>query len=417
MTRKAYIAGIALPVLLLCALRAPAFPSGKGAGDIDVNSPAGLDTASNRIGGNRAALGDFFGRLRSLGEDTLGVVSVLHIGDSHVQAGFYPAAVREAIQHDFGNAGRGLIVPLKLSGTNEPPDYLITSPDRWTAARCTSREPAVEPGLGGIALVADGNGVSFTITTPHETFDRVTVFHDTAAPLLVAPPELSGDIGCPLQDTDCSTLVPLRESVHSVELRADTSDSGYDTPVFYGFSLENDSGGVLYHSAGISGNSYDSESRAVRMIRQSSLLMPDLIIVSLGTNDSFGRTFNAELVRSRIERVVGLLRESNPQSAILLTIPMECCTRTRYKGKTVRRPNPGSGKLREEIIRVAGQYGLPYWDFYTVAGGAGAREKWYEARMSNPDRIHLTKGGYWLQGTLLYRALGDAYRDYCAGNS
>ncbi len=64
-------------------------------------------------------------------------------------------------------------------------------------------------------------------------------------------------------------------------------------------------------------------------------------------------------------------------------------------------------------IRAAEAYGLPYWDFYTVAGGKGARERWHGAGLSNADRIHLTREGYRLQGNLLYEALYEAYRTYC----
>lgn len=35
------------------------------------------------------------------------------------------------LQKTFGNAGRGLIVPLKLAKTNEPRDYSIISDIDW----------------------------------------------------------------------------------------------------------------------------------------------------------------------------------------------------------------------------------------------------------------------------------------------
>ncbi len=381
----------------------------------DVPSPPceGLDRSANRISGDLSALDPFFESLRTTQRDTLAVVSIFHLGDSHVQAGFYPAAVRECFRRDFGNAGRGLIVPLKLARTNEPPDYLIVSDENWTASRCIQREPTRAPGIGGVALWTTAGCASFRITTPHEAFDRITVFHHDRAPLLEAPEESACEIGCPWQDTESVTTIRLRDSVRTIQLVADSFPDGYSNPEFYAFSLENGRGGVLYHSAGINGNSYDSQLRAEAMLRQTASLRPDLIVVSLGTNDSFGRNFDASALYDRIGKLVGRLREYNPQSAILLTVPMECCTRVRYKGKTVRRINPNSEKVRQQIIRAAEAHGLPYWDFYTVAGGRGARERWYDARLSNADRIHLTREGYRLQGNLLYEALKEAYLTYC----
>lgn len=58
------------------------------------------------------------------------VVSIVHIGDSHVQAEGNTSRTRRALQLRFGSAGRGLVAPLRLAGTNAPADYSITSASR-----------------------------------------------------------------------------------------------------------------------------------------------------------------------------------------------------------------------------------------------------------------------------------------------
>ena len=63
------------------------------------------------------------------------VLSVVHIGDSHIQAEIGTSVTRELLQLDFGNAGRGLLSPLRLSGTNQPTDYAIESGSTWTAEK------------------------------------------------------------------------------------------------------------------------------------------------------------------------------------------------------------------------------------------------------------------------------------------
>ena len=42
----------------------------------------------------------------------------LHIGDSHIQADYLSHTIRTKLQKKFGNAGRGLISPLKIAITN-----------------------------------------------------------------------------------------------------------------------------------------------------------------------------------------------------------------------------------------------------------------------------------------------------------
>lgn len=47
-------------------------------------------------------------------------VTILHIGDSHIQADVLTDRVRKHFWNRFGSGGRGLITPLKICGTNEP---------------------------------------------------------------------------------------------------------------------------------------------------------------------------------------------------------------------------------------------------------------------------------------------------------
>ena len=83
----------------------------------------------------------FFCRLDSLraGKDT--VLNIVHLGDSHIQAGYYSGEMMHLLHAAFGNAGRGWIAPLKLSRSNEASDYFIKSVIRsWNVGRITQRE-------------------------------------------------------------------------------------------------------------------------------------------------------------------------------------------------------------------------------------------------------------------------------------
>ena len=376
-------------------------------------APGIADTSCNRITGNVQALEGLFGEFARLerGEKQL-PVAILQLGDSHVQAGFFPNRVRSRLQMLFGDAGRGLIAPLRLSGTNEPPDYAIASSGKWTASRCTQVSPDEMPGVTGMALSGNGRTAEFTITAKDSPFDRLRAFHHREAPLLKAPDSLTDDILCPLGDTEESTMIPLRETVTSVTLRSATTDTAYARQVYYGFSLENGNRGILFHSMGINGNTFTAMNRNPQIVRQAVPLQPELIILSLGTNDSYGRNFDEAAVGAQVEKLICLLKEYFPLCPLLLTTPMECWSRVRVKGRHVRKPNPNAERVRDQIVQAAGRHGLPVWDFYAVAGGDGAMERWYRAGLAGADRIHLSHDGYRLQGDLLCDALVKAYNGY-----
>ena len=57
------------------------------------------------------------------------------------------------LQAQFGNAGRGWIAPFKLSKTNEPDDYFISSSVReWVTGRCIQANKKCSIGIGGIGI-------------------------------------------------------------------------------------------------------------------------------------------------------------------------------------------------------------------------------------------------------------------------
>ena len=66
------------------------------------------------------------------------IVSILHVGDSHIQAEGSTSRTRALLQSKFGAAGRGLVTPFRLAGTNQPLDYKITSSSNFTTAKPVS---------------------------------------------------------------------------------------------------------------------------------------------------------------------------------------------------------------------------------------------------------------------------------------
>ena len=73
------------------------------------------------------ALNNFLSLLYKSKTDKQGVINIVHIGDSHIQADYFSGMLRMCLQKQFGNAGRGLIFPYKVAKTNEPYNYLTTT--------------------------------------------------------------------------------------------------------------------------------------------------------------------------------------------------------------------------------------------------------------------------------------------------
>ncbi len=342
------------------------------------------------------------------------VLSVLHIGDSHIQAGILVQQVRTMMQTVFGNAGRGLVAPLRLARTNEPADYAIVSSAQWRSAKCTDREPSFMPGMTGVAVRTDGNDFSIFISVfdnkerPDYRFNSVTAYHSPSAPPLVCARELSVDMCCPDTSRLWLSRIDLTELTDSVTLFPAAGDFG--TPEYWGFSLENGCDGVLYHSIGVNGACYLHYSNIAGSLLCTSDLGPELVIVSMGTNESSTSRFNADMLYRQIDDMLSSLRKAHPDALFMLTTPAQNFRRTR-NGSV---PNDNTVRARDVIAAYARENGMALWDMFAVCGGGKAAVAWNRAGLMARDRVHYTEEGYRLQGMLLFEALMNSYYNVTA---
>jgi lysophospholipase L1-like esterase len=367
------------------------------------------------------SLSDFARELTELlyGKDT--VINIVHLGDSHIQAGYLSGRAMRLLHDAFGNAGRGWIAPFKLSSLNEPNDYYLKSNIRdWISGRCIQSTPKCPWGIGGIGIQTVAKDIHFNlIVTPTNgagySFNKVMMFRDCEA-LPMAPASVDQDSPSVLftgyqryENLAIDTFVTthLIDTLHLKSLK-NLPDSAIerrsDTNRYYGFMLTNGNPGVLYHSIGVNGAKYkDYTDRTY--VRQLALLKPSLLIISLGANESFGRNFKQSVFEGEIDAFVRLVREELPGTTLLLTTPVESYRRI-YKNKQrqyVR--NENIAKVADAITNYTKKEGIACWDLFTIAGGDNSCKDWHAAKMFGRDRIHFSQNGYNEQGALLYKAL------------
>lgn len=363
---------------------------------IDCEAFEFLAHEDNRISLNGADWSRFASALAGSENRT---VSIVHIGDSHIQADLATGRARDLFQQRYGSAGRGLVVPLKLAGTNEPLDYSIVSASTFRAERLLNYPWSSPMGFTGVTLVPDGRSFDVTITA-HEPFENINVYYGGGA-LSVESVEQSGE---PLLygSTDRSGCleINLPYPCESVTLNM----TGSVEIGIYGFELVSDIIGVAYHSIGINGATYGSYGRIGGFGESVAALAPDLIILSLGTNEAFGRISDDEFM-SQVDMLVSDLQHGCPSTPILLVTPAECQRRVRSGRRRVFKVNANIARLRSVIVEYGRTHEVAVYDWYHVAGGSGSSAKWLAAKLLGRDRIHCTSAGYDVAGQMLYDAV------------
>lgn len=347
--------------------------------------------------------------LASLQENNASI-SILQIGDSHIQADWSASVVRQRLQSEFGNAGRGCIAALRLAGTNQPEDYRLSAD---TAALCSSRLLAKEwkagMGVTGVAVTFASPEHRLKIATDAECggFSSVTLLHQPGPGYATAIINDSLLVGEPV--TPSATRYRLDCTVDSLSLR-----TSFDSP-FSGAYLQRNSPGVEFNAIGNNGACFSSYLKIPDFAELTRVFSPSLIILSMGTNEAFGSDSDEQIYCS-IDTLMQQLRKVHPSAKFLLTTPMEChkkvtrATRRRRRGRyrktTAFVTNRRVAEVRNVILRYGRDHKLPVWDLYVIAGGEGASAKWIADGLMNPrDHVHCLKSGYELRGALLSDAL------------
>ena len=402
--------------------------------DIDIPVPSFINQSRNHIMLNGA---DWSALRKAFSNAATAPVSIVHIGDSHIQADINTATTRELLQYDFGNAGRGIISPLKMSGTNQPSDYTFNSKDNWSHVRLMSRNWDRPMGFTGASVHPLLQRSSITVgtksTDDYNPFTSVTLFHGGKMTIDSVVGEGGRKVNFrAIPSRDYTTILMASQETQVTVYFSSTGDL-----TLYGASLSGNKPGLFYHAIGNNGATYATYNKIGNVGTGIAALSPNLVIVSLGTNEAFG-SISPETFYNTIDRLVRNIRAANPDAQVLLVTPMECQRsvsrtvskkvatggkkrrngkRSRRRTKTVKstvrsyQRNTNIAPLRNEILRYGRDNNIAVLDWYEVAGGAGASDTWVANNLFAKDRVHHSYKGYHLQGRLLYDALIDALKN------
>ena len=372
----------------------------------------------------------FFAELDSLraGKDT--VISIVQLGDSHIQAGHFSGQVMREFHRVFGNAGRGWIAPFKLGKSNEPDDYFIKSDIKdWICGKCIQHERKTPIGIGGIGIRSFTSSIHWdVIITPVNgagyAFNRAILYRgDKAMPFLptgrsksdvrLASANSLCALGVMADTLYCNQLVDTlflqssRRKVDSGELLPASTFKN----LYYGLSLTNGSPGILYHGIGVNGAMFTHYTDTA-YVKQLALLQPALLIISLGTNETFGRRFQSEEFEGQVKQFLVMVKRYLPETAILLTTPPECYKRIWVNKKRQFTRNTQTEVAASTLRKVAKEEGVACWDLFQTTGGKQSCKRWLNQHLLGRDRIHFTREGYHEQGLLLFRALMQAFNQF-----
>ncbi len=345
-------------------------------------------------------------------------LNVIHIGDSHVQAGSFSESLQNLFCTQYGNGGIGLIFPYRVAKTNGPSGYVSSSNHSWVARRNVIVKLNLPTGISGHTIHSKDPSASFSISLKQDSvitissIKTLTIFHadrDTNYSYLVTGDDsVKASIDSSSLTNHSSSFI-FPKNVFSITIKSNATAPTQKSSTITGLYVTNGNANAAITSViGVNGARYSDYLHSEWFDEQLSSLNPQLIIVSLGTNESFEYTkLDVNIFAQQIDSLVTLLKGMPSKPIVILTTPPAVCMAKRRSKHIVYVPNPYVAKVRQTILQQAAKNHLLVFDLYEAMGGEHSMKWWAEHRMTDKRRIHFTNQGYRILGLLLARSIAE----------
>jgi len=171
-----------------------------------------------------------------------------------------------------------------------------------------------------------------------------------------------------------------------------------------GLVLENDTPGVIYHSIGVNGAKASDYNKYPLFFEQLPALNPDLIIISLGTNETFDKMAAPEFL-VQLNKFIAGIKATNPDACILVMTPPPSLFRRKYV-------NTFAASYAKEIQMQETNVNYASWDLFSEMGGLYGVPRNAARGLMSTDRVHYSKDGYEKQGRLFSEAFFKGYDNF-----
>jgi len=420
---------------------------------------------------NEEILKVFFEKLYDLDLGKKDKVRIVHIGDSHIQAGFFTGKNRENFQERFGNAGLGFVFPHALANTNGIKEVSFSSSVPWKGKRNIFAQEIDSVGLSGFNLTTKFNdfAVNFKIKDEKYYFNTIKLFTPKSAKIY-SPAKTDLPISFQKYTVEKKThliksgealsiiaqkygvsiaQIKKANNLHSNAIRAGDKliipiktekpqpinkadfeilefNKNQDFYTYYsekpleniwflsngnkekyalnGFILENDQPGIIYHSIGVNGARFADYNKTSLFFKQLKALEPDLIIISLGTNEAHDN-LKEEKYKERVLTFIENIREMQTETPILFTTPPPSLLKRKF-------PNTYEEVYANCLKNLSAKENFAVWDLFSVLGGKTAVQENRLKGIISKDFVHYSEKGYQYSADLFTEAMMHAFYLY-----
>lgn len=322
--------------------------------------------------------------------------NIVHIGDSHIQIGEFSKGIKTELANQTA-IQESWFFPAGINEELYHPIFKILIPKRGLKYESVRNDQkTLNLGITGrtFQLEKKKNILFCTSKTP---FIKLEFLHlkNQHFEFELNNKICNSKITNPVDEHYAITEIGLKKPI--LNLKLVLKNKSNSTCEFYALRINHDSKNLSYSNFGVSGACFHDFINSNAWQNQLKALRPKLLIVTLGTNDSYKKDFDSIQFKSEIEFFTHQIKETSPNTSLILMSAPD----TKFKQQT-----PLNLKFINQFIqRHCKQNNIAFWDWHKIMGGENSMINWEKQKMSSGDFLHFSSAGYQLFGRNFVKAL------------
>jgi lysophospholipase L1-like esterase len=351
------------------------------------------------------AMSNVYQALNQVKEHKKESLTIMHIGDSHIEIGQFSGEIKKQLIEEYGKGEIGWEFPYQLFNPQSVKVFPMEAKGNWKKASIKQGKTTIPLGVTGLAFyLKDSLGeLHFKKRIKDESFTKIEFLHYMPTNDFLLNCDIAKISTRKItENTGITTLIfdkPTDEVV--VNFNCEQIQ-----PIIYALRINaNLSHGITYHKFGVAGSTIDQFiNNTILFQEQLSYVKPELLIISLGTNDSYIDSLNVPRITKQLTSFIQQIHTTVPNTTILFTTAPD----TKYQNRRPQRITEINTIIRNQVLA---DNSLVLWDLNHIMGGDNSIEEWCKRFYVNSDSLHFNPRGYRLQGELFMKAFRKAQKN------
>jgi lysophospholipase L1-like esterase len=344
-----------------------------------------------------SALKNVYNTLNQLKEQKIETFSIMHVGDSHIEIGQFSGEIKKQLIDTYGKGEIGWEFPYQLFNPQSMKVFPIDTIGNWKRASIKQGKTSIPLGVTGLAFYLDNKSgeLRFNKRMKDDPISKIEFLHYMNENNFTLKCVGANIVTRKVSEHTGVTTLTFDNPMEKVSVKFNENSN----PIIYALKINaNSTRGITYHKFGVAGSTLDQFlNNTILFQEQLAYINPSLLIISLGTNDSYIDSLNVPRISKQLTSFVDQIHKNAPKTSIIFTTAPD----TKYQNRRPQRINEINSIIRNQV-KV--DPSLVLWDLNHIMGGDNSMEEWCKRMYVNSDSLHFNPRGYRLQGELFMHA-------------